>query len=285
VTVRSGTPVGIAVRNPDARRLHASPRPHDPPDPLDRRGDTSDRRSGDPGSPRRGEGEPIRGGVRNPNPPGELRGETEIIARNGTYGTRQSNKGSGGGAIYGCRSDRDDEPCVRANNLRRGKAFEFETDGNLAGSITVGDDAAQPFTTNGRGRVENLHADRVDATDLAPIWLRMNAGTAATALQLGPLRLAAGCDASATPALGATTTAQNAVIHAIALSTGAPAGDDRRADGDFDPGETFTTGFGASHSGSIVYADDRVAVSVRLLTQRVGGACVVAGSAQGGPNV
>ncbi len=118
-----------------------------------------------------GEGEPIRGGDRNPSPPGELRGETEIIARRATYGTRQSNKGSGGGAIYGCRSDRDDEPCVRVNNLRRGKAFEFETDGNLAGSITVGDDAAQPFATNGRGRVENLHADRVGATDLAPIWL------------------------------------------------------------------------------------------------------------------
>jgi hypothetical protein len=232
-----------------------------------------------------GEDKPIRGGARNPSPPGELGAETEIIAHNGTYGTRQSNKGAGGGAIYGCRSGPDDEPCVRANNLSRGKAFEFETDGSVAGSIRVGDDAAQPFTTNGRGRVENLHADRVDATDLAPISVRINAGTTATALQLGPLRLTAACDASSTPALSATTNAQNAVIHAIALSTSAPTGDDRRADADFDQGETFTTGFGASHSGSIVYADERVAVSVRLLTQQVGGGCLVGGSAQGGPNL
>jgi hypothetical protein len=83
-----------------------------------------------------GEGEPIQGGVRNPDRGGDLRGETEIIANNGSYGTRQSNKGSGGGAIYGCRSDRDDEPCVRANNLRRGKAFEFETGGNLGSAAT-----------------------------------------------------------------------------------------------------------------------------------------------------
>ncbi|HET8757891.1 MAG TPA: hypothetical protein VFM58_17860, partial [Solirubrobacteraceae bacterium] len=36
-----------------------------------------------------GEGDPIRGGVRNPgaNAGNELHGETQIIARNGTYGT------------------------------------------------------------------------------------------------------------------------------------------------------------------------------------------------------
>ena len=37
---------------------------------------------------------------------------------------------------------------VRANNLRDGEAFEFETAGNVAGSIQVGDSAATPFTTN-----------------------------------------------------------------------------------------------------------------------------------------
>jgi hypothetical protein len=113
----------------------------------------------------------------------------------------------------------------------------------------------------------------------------MNAGTTATALELGPLRVTATCDAAATPALTVTTTAQNAVVHAIALSTSAPAGDARQADADFDQGETFTTGFGASHSGSIVYADDRVAVSAQLLTQQLGCACVIGGSAQGGPNL
>jgi len=234
-----------------------------------------------------GEGDPIQGGVRNPSPNATqvLRGETEIIARNGSYGTRQSNKGSGGGAIYGCRSDRDDEPCVRANNLREGKAFEFATGGVSAGSIRVGDESGQPFTTNGRGRVQNLHADRVDATDVAPIWLRMNAGTDATAFRLGPLRVAVSCDANANPTLSANTTAQNAVIHSIALYSAGGQGDHRDADGDFDQGETFVMGFGVSHSGSILYADNSVSVSAQVVTQRVGSSCVIGGSAQGGPNL
>ena len=57
-------------------------------------------------------------GKRNPsnNPSLALSTETEIIANNSTYGTRQSNKkdGDGGGAIYGCRSSLGNEPCVRA---------------------------------------------------------------------------------------------------------------------------------------------------------------------------
>lgn len=234
-----------------------------------------------------GEGDPIRGGVRNPgsNAGRELHGETQIIARNGTYGTRQSNKGSGGGAIYGCRSDRDDEPCVRANNLRKGKAFEFATGGVNAGDIHVGDENGQPFTTNATGRVENLHADRVDATDIAPIWLRMAAGTDATVFRLGPLRVAASCGANGNPTLSANTTASNAVIHAFTWYTGGAGGDHRDADGDFNAGETFVMGFGISHTGTIVYADRRVAVSAQLLTQRVAGACVIGGSAQGGPNL
>ena len=93
--------------------------------------------------------------MRNPSPDAsrELRGETEIIARNGTYGTRQSNKGSGGGAIYGCRSARDDEPCVRANNLKGGRAFEFTTKGKEGGQIELGDTSGPPFTTNATGKV------------------------------------------------------------------------------------------------------------------------------------
>jgi len=40
----------------------------------------------------------------------------------------------------------------------------------------------------------------------------------------------------------------------IPLSASGAAGDERRADADIDQAETFAMGFGASHSGSIVYA-------------------------------
>lgn len=113
--------------------------------------------------------------------------ETEIIANEGAgtgakggYSTRQSNlSGSGGGAIYGCRSTakanaKDEKnPCLRANNLSSGLAFEFRaTHGNVAGDISVanGGDGAKPFTTNATGVATGLNADRVDglgAEDLA----------------------------------------------------------------------------------------------------------------------
>src|SRR5919112_1435432 len=105
-----------------------------------------------------GENRPLNGGARNPsnNATQEYAQETEIIANNGTYGTRQSNKSdNGGGAIYGCRSKAggtptNNEPCIRANNLADGLAFEYETNGALGGTINVAKpgDAAKPFTTN-----------------------------------------------------------------------------------------------------------------------------------------
>ena len=67
-----------------------------------------------------------------------LNAETQIIANNGTYGTRQSNKkdGDGGGAIYGCRSNAGSRPVhQRSNNLKGGRAFEFETVGKEGGEI------------------------------------------------------------------------------------------------------------------------------------------------------
>lgn len=124
-----------------------------------------------------GEGDPIRGGVRNPGSDErrELTRETEIIANNSSYGTRQSNKSSGGGgAIYGCRSRsggtaRGNEPCIRANNLSTGRAFEFQaTNGNVGGVIQFGNNIntvypnRTPFLTNGGGTVRNLSADEVD---------------------------------------------------------------------------------------------------------------------------
>lgn len=235
-----------------------------------------------------GEGDPIRGGVRNPSPDQseELRSETQIIANNSTYGTRQSNKGTGGGAIYGCRAARGAEPCVRANNLAQGRAFEFETDGPTAGSFTVGDPGAQPFTTNGTGRVENLHVDRADATDFAAIWVRMTAGQDTTVFRLGPLRVAVSCDANANPTLSANTTAQDAVIHSVAHATAGAQEDNRTSDADFDQGETHVMGFGPSHSGTITYIDQEGSVAAQILTQRLGDdRCVIGGSAQGGPNL
>src|SRR4051794_30957304 len=122
-----------------------------------------------------GEGRSLLLGKRNPssNPNLALTHETEIIADSSTYGTRQSNKkdGDGGGAIYGCRSNPGNEPCIRANNLKGGRAFEFVTVGKEAGRIEVGGDhTGAPFTTNATGVATGLNADQVDgksATDFA----------------------------------------------------------------------------------------------------------------------
>src|SRR3954449_5928335 len=122
-----------------------------------------------------GEGRNLLLGKRNPsnNPSLALSTETEIIANNSTYGTRQSNKkdGDGGGAIYGCRSNPGNEPCIRSNNLKGGRAFEFVTIGKEGGRIEVGGDhTGAPFTTNATGVATGLNADKVDgksATDFA----------------------------------------------------------------------------------------------------------------------
>jgi hypothetical protein len=122
-----------------------------------------------------GEGRNLLLGKRNPsnNPALALTTETEIIANSATYGTRQSNKkdGDGGGAIYGCRSSLGNEPCIRAANLKGGRAFEFATIGAQAGRIETGSPTGAPFTTNATGVATGLNADRVDgkeAADFAP---------------------------------------------------------------------------------------------------------------------
>jgi hypothetical protein len=122
-----------------------------------------------------GEGRNLLLGKRNPsnNASLALTSETEIIANSPTYGTRQSNKkdGDGGGAIYGCRSSLGNEPCVRAANLKGGRAFEFVTIGAQAGRIETGSPTGAPFTTNATGVATGLNADRVDgkeAADFAP---------------------------------------------------------------------------------------------------------------------
>ena len=116
--------------------------------------------------------------------------ETQIIARTGkdTYGTRQSNLGDGGGAIYGCRSSLDassaaaiadpakSTPCVRVNNLRGGKAFDLQTNtGRLIGVMQAGQSLGTPkpevapFITNATGVAVGLNADRVERPEAADI--------------------------------------------------------------------------------------------------------------------
>jgi hypothetical protein len=121
-------------------------------------------------------GHVLRENVRNPT----ASQETQIVGRiagtdnnTGGYTTRQSNlSDTGGGAFYGCRAAAKAqngpavEPCMRANNLSTGLAFEFNTThGTSAGSITVGGggDANKPFTTNATGVATGLNADRVDS--------------------------------------------------------------------------------------------------------------------------
>jgi hypothetical protein len=137
-------------------------------------------------------GEVLREGLRN----GTATRETQIIsnvasttATTGGYSTRQSNRSSsGGGAVYGCRSKaggsaatpRPQNPCVRANNLSTGLAFEFNAaDGDIGGLISVGGggDAKKPLTTNATGVATGLNADRVDSLDAAQIIAAARAKT------------------------------------------------------------------------------------------------------------
>lgn len=122
-----------------------------------------------------GEGDALRGGERNPRGGSstELTRETGIIASNRTYGTRQSNKGSGGGAIYGCRSTSAATPCVKANNLSSGLAFTFTTNGGPVGGIIQTNAAdgskVKPFQTNATAVADGLNADRVDGRHASEI--------------------------------------------------------------------------------------------------------------------
>jgi hypothetical protein len=140
-------------------------------------------------------GDSLREGVRN----GTTARETEIISRvastttpTGGYATRQSNlSSSGGGAVYGCRSQaggsaatpRPQNPCLRANNLSTGFAFEFNaSNGDVGGlfSVGTGGDSKKPFVTNATGVATGLNADRVDGKDAAD--LTKDAVTATQAL-------------------------------------------------------------------------------------------------------
>ena len=119
-----------------------------------------------------GEGRPVLGGSRNPSSNESLAysRETQIIANNTTYGTRQSNKStSGGGAIYGCRARTGTKACLRASNLSNGRAFSFATSSGTEVGRIEGPTAAAPFTTSATGVATGLNADKVDGKDAATI--------------------------------------------------------------------------------------------------------------------
>ena len=99
------------------------------------------------------------GGKRNPAR-GAFSSETQVIAKNSTWGMRYSNRavGGGGGLLFGCRSEpggtpQKHYPCARSRNVANGLAFEFLTAGSVVGTITAGrgGDNTKPFTTNATG--------------------------------------------------------------------------------------------------------------------------------------
>ena len=126
-------------------------------------------------------GQPVRGGVKNP-PYGGYYATTQIWANNASWGTRQSNLGTGGSAIYGCRSPVGGVPCLDANNLRGGTAFSFITSGSTGGSILVGNAKGAPFTTNGHGVATGLNANFLQGKQASEFQLSNQPATDANKL-------------------------------------------------------------------------------------------------------
>lgn len=114
----------------------------------------------------------VKVGERNPARGSSAR-ETRIIGSGTGYVTRQSNVGSGGAAIYGCRTVAP-LPCLRSSNLKGGLAFSFSTSGPLGGIFQVGagGDGFRPFTTNATGVATGLNADRIDGHHAEDFLLR-----------------------------------------------------------------------------------------------------------------
>jgi hypothetical protein len=150
-----------------------------------------------------GEGRPVRGGARNPSANAQLSytRETQIIANNNTFGTRQSNKSStGGGAIYGCRARTGTRACLRASNLSNGRAFSFQTNSGTEVGRIDGPTNAAPFTTSATGVATGLNADKVDGQDAAAI--AASANRFATVTSTGTLGAQRGATAASHPSAG-----------------------------------------------------------------------------------
>jgi hypothetical protein len=203
-------------------------------------------------------GDVLREGKRNPSH-GAAGHETKVIAKAKTYGTRQSNvrSGDGGGAIYGCRSKTGREPCIRANNLNTGRAFEFATKGDEGGAIEVKNVAGRPFTTNATGVATGLNADRVDGLHAAKVDFRAATGTTTTEiLNFGGLILHASCAAGPDLDVRADTTVVNSTIH-VAWNKDPGNLPFYRQANDLDPGANFaimSAGNDDSAQGTLVYS-------------------------------
>jgi hypothetical protein len=151
-----------------------------------------------------GENRPVRGGARNPSPNAQLSytRETQIIANNSTYGTRQSNKSTrGGGAIYGCRARTGTNACLRGSNLSNGRAFSFSSNSGTEVGRIDGPAAAAPFTTSATGVATGLNSDKVDGKDAATISADANRFAAVTGA--GALGAQRGATAAARTGTGA----------------------------------------------------------------------------------
>jgi hypothetical protein len=171
------------------------------------------------------------GGKRNPRS-GSFKTETQVIASNSTWGMRYSNRavGGGGGALLGCRSQpggtpQKHYPCVRANNVSNGLAFEFLTKGSVAGTISAGrgGDNTKPFTTNATGVATGLNAERVGSQ--TPAQLTSSAVTAvqgtlsiARVSAAGTTLTARGVSGVTHPSTGTYSVAFQNAVNACALT-------------------------------------------------------------------
>lgn len=169
---------------------------------------------------------PIQGGQRNPGTDTSVSysEQTQIIADNSSWGTRQSNKGTGGGAIYGCRSASNANACIEADNLNSGIAFNFDTQGNVGGTITLANPAGSPLTTNATGVATGFNANFLQGKQ-ASAFLPATAqavdsaklgGVAAASYAQGQLLFA---DVDATGKLGNTRGATAAAVSTTSSQT------------------------------------------------------------------
>jgi hypothetical protein len=233
----------------------------------------------------------LREGKRNPGS-GSAHRETELISSVKSYGTRQSNirDGNGGGAIYGCRSNPSREPCIRANNLKDGRAFEFETDGGEGGRIEANAANARPLTTNALAVATGFNADRVDGLDGGRVDFRAAIGTASTdILNLDGLILRASCGAGPNLDVRADTSVPHSVIH-VEWNRDPGNAPFYRQDNNLNPGDSFmieSAGNDDSAQGTLTYSSPAGAhVSVTFLSEEGDGfgatvACLFAGTALG----
>lgn len=162
-------------------------------------------------------GSALREGVRNPSSGGASK-ETQIIARTdkNVYGTRQSNVGRGGSAIYGCRSDADFQrladpavstPCLRVNNLASGLVYSYRFAARGVGGVfqagltPANDPTARPFITNATAVATGLNADRLDGIESEALIATIRADGPGGAGPKGPTGDAGPTGPAGTPGL------------------------------------------------------------------------------------